>query len=255
MHSTIARASDPTHWRRATASSDNCPLIRHTIGAVTAMDVRTRVDLQAHGLHPSGRVIWDPTTALLYEHAVVGGDGRIAEGGPLAVDTGRHTGRSPRDKFIVREPSSERRIWWGGNGEVDEETFEKLRDKVVAFLDDQEVLYVVDAFGGADPKHRIAVRVVTHRPYHALFAKTMFIEPTKDELKTFAPGALVLHAPEVEAAGRDDGVRSETFVLLHPARTELLIGGTFYAGEIKKSIFTVLNDRLPLEGVLPMHCS
>jgi phosphoenolpyruvate carboxykinase (ATP) len=219
------------------------------------MDVRTRVELAAHGLHPNGRVIWDPTTALLYEHAIVRGDGRIAEGGPLAVDTGKHTGRSPKDKFIVREPGSEDRIWWGGNSEIDEDSFERLRDKVVAFLDEQDVLYVVDAFAGADPKHRIAVRVVTHRPYHALFAKTMFIEPSREELKAFAPDALVLHAPEVEADPAVDGVRSETFVLLHPARTELLVGGTFYAGEIKKSIFTVLNDRLPLEGVLPMHCS
>jgi phosphoenolpyruvate carboxykinase (ATP) len=219
------------------------------------MDVRGRADLSGHGLNPSGRVLHNPTTAMLYEHAIVRGDGRIAEGGPLVVDTGKHTGRSPKDKFIVREPSSEDRIWWGGNNEIDEEHFDKLRDKAVSFLEQQEVLYVIDAFGGADPKHRIAVRVVTHRPYHALFAKTLFIDPTEAELADFAPEALVLHAPEVTAAPAEDATRSETFVLLHPGRTELVIGGTFYAGEIKKSIFTVLNDRLPLEGVLPMHCS
>src|SRR5581483_2343496 len=113
----------------------------------------------------------------------------------------------------------------------------------------------VDAFAGADPKHRIAVRVVTNHPYHALFAKTLFIDPTDAELESFSPEALVLHAPEVEADPAVDATRSGTFVVLHPARTELVIGGTFYAGEIKKSIFTVLNDRLPLAGVLPMHCS
>src|SRR5665213_3780203 len=222
---------------------------------MTAMDVRGRANLSAHGLSPAGRVIHNPTSSMLYEHAVKLGEGRIAEGGPLVIDTGKHTGRSPKDKFVVREPSSEDRIWWGGNNEIDEEHFDKLRDKVVSFLDQQDIVYVVDAFAGADPAHRIAVRVITHRPYHALFAKTLFIDPTEHELADFAPDALVLHAPEVEADPAEDGTRSETFVLLHPARTELVIGGTFYAGEIKKSIFTVLNDRLPLAGVLPMHCS
>jgi phosphoenolpyruvate carboxykinase (ATP) len=222
---------------------------------VTAIDVHGRADLSAHGIRPRGEVLWDPTTSVLYEHAVKRGDGRIAEGGPLVVDTGEHTGRSPKDKFLVREPSSEDRIWWGGNNELDEDGFDKLRDKVVAFLERQETVYVVDAFAGADPQHRIAVRVVTDRPYHALFAKTLFIDPTDEELEAFRPTALVLHAPEVVSDPKEEGTRSETFVVLHPARTELVIGGTFYAGEIKKSIFTVLNDRLPLEGVLPMHCS
>jgi phosphoenolpyruvate carboxykinase (ATP) len=130
-----------------------------------------------------------------------------------------------------------------------------LRERVVAHLEEQDHLYVVDAFAGADPAHRIAARVITDRPYHALFAKTMFIDPTPDELETFEPEALVLHAPEVEADPAEDGTRSGTFVVLHPGHTEVLIGGTFYAGEIKKSIFTVMNDRLPLEGVFPMHCS
>jgi phosphoenolpyruvate carboxykinase (ATP) len=222
---------------------------------MTTMDVRGRVDLSAHGINPRGRVIHQPTTAMLYEDAVVRRDGRIAEGGPLVVDTGRHTGRSPKDKFIVREPGSEDRIWWEGNGEIDEEHFEGLREKVVAFLEQQEILYVIDAFGGADPSHRIAVRVITARPYHALFSKTMFIDPTAEELATFVPEALVLHAPSVESDPAADATRTATFVVLHPGRTELVIGGTYYAGEIKKSIFTVLNDRLPLEGVLPMHCS
>ncbi len=114
---------------------------------------------------------------------------------------------------------------------------------------------MVDAFAGADPAHRAAVRVLTDRPYHALFAKTMFIEPTTDELEDFQPDALVLHAPDVEADPEEDGTRTGTFIVLHPTRGEVLIGGTFYGGEIKKSIFTLMNDRLPLEGVFPMHCS
>jgi phosphoenolpyruvate carboxykinase (ATP) len=125
---------------------------------------------------------------------------------------------------------------------------------VVEHLERQD-LYVVDAFAGADDAHRVAVRVITDRPYHALFARTMFIEPSAEELEDFEPDALVLHAPEVEADPAEDGTRSGTFVVLHPGRTEVLIGGTFYAGEIKKSVFTLMNDRLPLEGVFPMHCS
>ena len=114
---------------------------------------------------------------------------------------------------------------------------------------------MVDHFAGANPDHRVGVRVVTASPYHALFAKTMFIVPTARELARFSVDALVLHAPEVEAVPEDDGTRTGTFVVLHPSRSEVLIGGTFYAGEIKKGIFTLMNDRLPLEGVLPMHCS
>ena len=219
------------------------------------MDVRGGVDLRIHGITPTGHVVANPSTPMLYEHAISRGEARIGEGGPMVVDTGRHTGRSPKDKFVVREPGSEARIWWGGNQEIGEGSFEHLREKVAGFLSNEPTLYVVDAFAGADPEHRIAVRVVTTHPYHALFARTMFIDPTPDELRGFAPQALVLHAPALEAVPEEDGTRTGTFIVLHPSRTEVLIGGTFYAGEIKKSIFTVMNDRLPLEGVLPMHCS
>ena len=213
------------------------------------------LDLSEHGLRPSGSVRRNPTTSLLYMHALARGEGVLAEGGPLVVDTGIHTGRSPKDKFLVREPGSEERIWWDGNQEIGEESFEGLRAKVVAFLEQQDDLYVIDSFAGADPEHRISVRVITSHPYHALFAKTMFIDPADEELTSFTPQALVLHAPDVEAEPEEDSTRTETFVVLHPGRTEVVIGGTFYGGEIKKSIFTVMNDRLPLEGVFPMHCS
>jgi len=226
------------------------------MATTTEKDLHGPVGLSDHGLSPSGSVHWSPTTSLLYTHALLHGDGKLAEGGPLVVDTGRFTGRSPKDKFVVREPGSESRIAWGTvNQPMSEENFEGLREKVVAHLDDARDLYVVDAFAGADPAHRISVRVVTDRPYHALFAKTMFIEPTEEELADFRPQALVLHAPEVEADPASDATRTGTFVVLHPTRTEFLVGGTFYAGEIKKGIFTVMNDRLPLEGVFPMHCS
>ncbi len=222
---------------------------------MTESPPQARVGLETHGIHTGHRVHWAPTTSLLYMHALARGDGRLAEGGPLVVDTGAHTGRSPKDKFVVREPGSEGRIWWDGNQPLAEDGFTRLRGKVVAYLAQQEDLYVVDAYAGADPAHRIAVRVVTGSPWHALFARTLFIDPPHGDAAGEAPQALVLHAPAVEADPETDGTRSSTFVVLHPSRTEVLIGGTYYAGEIKKSIFTVMNDRLPLEGVLPMHCS
>jgi phosphoenolpyruvate carboxykinase (ATP) len=216
----------------------------------------TDTGLERHGIVPAGDVLRNPTTAQLYTDALRRGNDRLAEGGPLVVDTGRFTGRSPKDKFVVREPGSEERIWWGEvNQPLEEHRFEGLRQKVVDYLSAQKRLYVVDAFAGADPEHRIGVRVVTESPYHALFARTMFIRPAPGELDAHEPQALVLHAPAVEADPAADGTRTGTFVVLHPGRTEVLIGGTFYAGEIKKSIFTVMNDRLPLEGVFPMHCS
>ena len=184
------------------------------------------------------------------------GEGRLAEGGPLAVDTGQFTGRSPKDKFLVEESRSQDRIWWGDvNQPLSEQHFDGLRDKVTAQLGAADALYVVDAWAGADPAHRIGVRVITAHPYHALFATTMFIDLAPGEEASFTPEALVLHTPDLEAEPEEDGTRTGTFVVLHPGRTELLVGGTFYAGEIKKSIFTVMNDRLPLEGVFPMHCS
>jgi phosphoenolpyruvate carboxykinase (ATP) len=222
---------------------------------MTTMDVRGGVDLRAHGITPTGTVVANPSTPVLYEHAVERREARLGEGGPMVVDTGVHTGRSPKDKFIVREPRSEDRIWWDGNQELAEGAFDHMREKLTDYLSHEPTLYVIDAFAGADPAHRIAVRVVTTHPYHALFARTMFIDPTPDEMQGFSPQALVLHAPALEAVPEEDSTRSGTFILVHPSRTELLIGGTFYAGEIKKSIFGIMNDRLPLEGVLPMHCS
>jgi phosphoenolpyruvate carboxykinase (ATP) len=211
--------------------------------------------LAAHGLQVRGRVLRNPTASQLYTAALDRGEAVLAEDGPLVVDTGRFTGRSPKDKFIVREPGSEERIWWGDvNVELSEEHFDRLRAKVAERLEQGDV-YVVDAFCGADPKHRLAVRVLTTHPYHALFARTMFIEPADRELVGFEPDVLVLHEPDVEADPEQDGTRTGVFICLHPSRGEILIGGTFYGGEIKKSVFTVMNDLLPLEGVMPMHCS
>jgi phosphoenolpyruvate carboxykinase (ATP) len=220
-----------------------------------AADQNQQTGLGEHGIDARSAVHWNLTTPVLYMHSLRREEGVLAQGGPLAVDTGKHTGRSAEDKFVVREPGSEDRIWWGKvNQPLEEENYEGLRRKSTAHLGRQD-LYVVDAFAGADPAHRIALRVVTPVAYHALFARTMFIEPNERELRGFTPDALVLHSPALEADPSEDGTRTGTFIAVHPSRQEVLIGGTFYAGEIKKSIFTLMNDRLPLEGAFPMHCS
>ncbi len=198
---------------------------------MTTTPTRVQGSLEEHGIDPIGTVVWNPTTSQLYTAALKSGGGVLAHGGPLVVDTGKFTGRSPKDKFIVDEPGSSDRIWWGEvNHPLAEDRYEPLRAKVVEHLAAQAPLYVVDAFAGADPAHRIAVRVVTASPYHALFARTMFIIPTAEQSQSLSPDVVVLHAPEVEADPDVDGTRSPTFVVLHPTRGEVLIGGTFYGG-------------------------
>jgi len=179
-------------------------------------EIEGRAQLAELGFSADGALHWNPTTSVLYNHALVRAEGQLAEGGPLAVDTGVHTGRSPKDKFVVREPSSEDRIWWGDvNQELGEDSYEGLRGKLIAHLDAQASLYVVDAFAGADPAHRITVRVITDHPYHALFAKTMFIEPTEEELDAFEPDAL--DAARAGSRGRAGRGRNPQRDLRRPA--------------------------------------
>ncbi|MGD9571961.1 MAG: phosphoenolpyruvate carboxykinase (ATP) [Thermoleophilia bacterium] len=214
------------------------------------------VGLDTHGIEAEGTIWWNLPPAALYEHALAAGDAEIAEGGPLVVSTGAHTGRAPKDKFVVEEPGSKDRIWWGSvNQPIAEDKFESLRDRLREHLGGQPNLYVIDAFAGADPKQKLAVRVVSESAWHALFAQTMFIVPSDEELEVHQPEAFVYHAPSFTADPAADGTRQGNFVLLHPTNQEIVIGGTYYAGEIKKSIFTLMNDRLPNNGVLSMHCS
>ena len=212
-------------------------------------------DLTQHGLAPTGEVHWNLAAEALYEQALARGDGRLAAGGPLVVSTGVHTGRAPKDKFLVREPSSEDRVWWGQvNQPIAAENADDLRRRLREHLSRGDV-WVVDAFAGAHPDYRLALRVVTESPWHALFARLLFIDPDREELAAHVPEALVLHAPSFVADPERDGTRAPNFVILDLSGPEILIGGTAYAGEIKKSIFTLMNDRLPNAGVLSMHCS
>jgi phosphoenolpyruvate carboxykinase (ATP) len=216
---------------------------------------RGQVGLDAHGIEPAGAVLWNLSIAALYEHSLAGGDARLADGGALVVSTGDHTGRAPKDKYLAREPGSEDRVWWGTvNQPIDAAVHASLGERLRAHLGARDV-YVVDAFAGADPAYRLPLRVVTESAWHALFARTLFIEPTDEELAGHRPEALVLHAPSFTADPERDGTRAPNFVSLHLTDREILIGGTAYAGEIKKSIFTLMNDLLPQRGVLSMHCS
>ena len=217
--------------------------------------VISRHGLAQHGIKNYQTAHWNLGAAALYEHTLRAGTGRLADGGALVVLTGQHTGRSPKDKFIVDEPSSHDTIWWGDvNVAMDEARFEGLERKVVAYLQRRQI-YVQDVYAGADAEYRLNVRVVSESPWHSLFASNMFIQPPHDALADFVPDFTVLHAPYLQADPERDGVNSGSFILVHFARRLVLVGGTEYAGEIKKSIFSILNYLLPERDVLPMHCS
>jgi phosphoenolpyruvate carboxykinase (ATP) len=193
--------------------------------------------------------------AELYEQAIRAGEGVIAAEGPLVVRTGKHTGRSPRDKFIVREPSSASKVWWGEiNQPLSEEHYDRLRADVVASVADRD-MYAQDMFIGAHPGHRRALRVYTETAWASVFARNLFRRPSAEELREFVPNFTILDVPSFQADPARHGTRTGTAIVVHLGRMEIVIVGTMYAGEIKKSAFTVMNYLMPDEGVLPMHSS
>jgi len=211
--------------------------------------------LDAHGIATTGSVHWNLTAAVLYEQALQRGEGMLAAEGPLVCRTGQHTGRSPNDKFFVKEPSSEAHIHWGKvNRPLAPEHFATLRADVVAHLGDKD-LFVQNLHAGADPAYRLPVRMVSEYAWHSLFVRNLFIVPTAGELAAHTPEWTVICAPTFKADPARHGTRSDCVIAVNIAAKEVIIGGTSYAGENKKSIFTVLNYVLPLKGVLPMHCS
>jgi phosphoenolpyruvate carboxykinase (ATP) len=213
---------------------------------------------RAHGLERDGlrsdRVQWNLSAPALYEHAVRRDEALIAAEGPLACRTGQHTGRSPNDKFVVREPSSEAEIAWGKvNRPLDPAQFDLLHRELISSLADKE-LFVLDCFAGADPKYRLPVRVVNELAWHNLFCRNLFIDdPAAADLA--APQFTIIDAPSFKADPARHGSVSDVMIALNFAKKLVLIAGTSYAGEMKKSIFTVLNYLLPLQNVLSMHCS
>jgi len=211
--------------------------------------------LEQLGLKDLSNVYWNLSTPELYEEAVKRGEGRIAHDGPLVVRTGQYTGRSANDKFVVEDDVSMDTVGWGKhNQKISSEKFEGLYRRMLAYAQGHD-LFVQDCFAGADPKHRLSVRILTQHAWHSLFIRNMLIQAKGSELEGFEPQFTVLQLPDFRADPELDGTRSETFIILNFTRKLVLIGGTQYAGEIKKSVFTYLNYLLPQLGVLSMHAS
>ncbi len=208
-----------------------------------------------HGLKDAGTVHWNLGAPVLYEEAVRRDEGRIAASGAFAAITGQHTGRSPKDKFIVDEPSTSANISWGEvNQAITADRFNGVRERMLAYLKGRD-LFVQDCHTGADPEYRLPVRVITEQAWHNLFARNMFINPDPSELKDFVPQFTVIQAPGFSSDPAADGTNTETCILVDYSQRLVLIGGSSYAGEIKKSVFSILNYLLPERNVLPMHCS
>ncbi len=220
-----------------------------------SVGITSNYGLENHGLQNLNRSYWNLSTGALVEESVKRREGFIAHEGPLVVRTGHHTGRSPNDKFIVRRPGEGEDIWWGDvNREFDPACFERIRRKVMAYYQGRDA-FVQDTTAAAHPKYRMPVRIITEHAWQNLFARNLFIRKPTEELHNHIPDFTVIHACHCHAFPEEDGTNSEAFVLLDLSKRLVLIGGTSYAGEIKKSIFTVLNYLLPRQGVMAMHCS
>jgi phosphoenolpyruvate carboxykinase (ATP) len=211
--------------------------------------------LEQQGITNTGVVYWNLSTPALYEEVIRRREGVVAHLGPLVVRTGQHTGRSPNDKFIVREPSTVNEVWWGKvNHPLSEHRFEALHARMLAYLQGRD-LFVQDRYAGADPAYRLSIRFITEAAWQSIFVRNLFIQPPHEELTTFVPDFTVIALPNFHAKPEIDGTHSDVFIILNFARKLILIGGTSYAGEIKKSVFTTLNYLLPHHHVLSMHCA
>jgi phosphoenolpyruvate carboxykinase (ATP) len=215
-----------------------------------------KLGLDAQGISSSAEICWNLTTAPLVEHAVRRSEGLLAKDGPLVVRTGKHTGRSANDRFIVRNSTSERTVWWGKtNKPLDADAFDRLHQDFLQALATMDTLFVADLFGGSQPEHRVRVRVVNELAWHNLFIRTLLVRPESDELADFDPEYLIIDLPSFRADPARHGCRSETVIAVNLEKKIILIGGTAYAGEMKKSVFGLLNFLLPPQGIMPMHCS
>ena len=212
--------------------------------------------LEAQGIATKAEIFWNLTTAPLVEHAVRRGEGLLAKDGPLVVRTGKHTGRSAQDKFTVKDTLTEDVIWWNkGNKPMDAEAFDRLHADFMLALADKDQLYVADLYGGSQPEYRVRVRVINELAWHNLFIRTLLVRPEAAELADFAPEFTIIDLPSFRADPERHGSRSETVVAVNLSKKLILIGGTSYAGEMKKSVFGLLNFLLPPKGIMPMHCS
>ena len=210
--------------------------------------------LDTQGITGLGNVFYNYLEPALIEEALKNDEGTLGKGGTFLVTTGTHTGRSPKDKFVVRTPSVEDSIWWENNAPMQADAFDVLHADMMAHMKGKDY-YVQDLFGGADPSQRLDVRVVTELAWHGLFIRHMLRRPEAAELETFAPEFTIVNCPTFKADPAKHGCRSETVIAMHFDKKLILIGGTAYAGENKKSVFSLLNYLLPEKGIMPMHCS
>jgi phosphoenolpyruvate carboxykinase (ATP) len=206
------------------------------------------------GLQRLKAVYWNLEAARLYEESLKRGESQIARGGALCADTGSHTGRSPKDKFVVRDALTENTVWWDNNGAISSEQFDVLLADFLKHAEGRE-LFAQDLYGGADPAHRVKARVFTEFAWHSLFIRNLLIRPEAAEIASYVPELTIVDLPSFRADPKRHGCRSETVIAIDFTRKIVLIGGTAYAGEMKKSVFTYLNYTLPTKGVVPMHCS
>jgi len=212
--------------------------------------------LASQGFETGAEIRPNLSAPALVEASLAAGEGALSKHGALVVETGPHTGRSAKDKFIVRDDTTEDTVWWGKvNAPMTRDHFAALKADFMKALGEKETLYVADLFGGSQPEHRVNVRVINELAWHNLFIRTLLVRPTPDELVDFAPEYTIIDLPEFRADPKRHGTRSETVIAVDFTEKLVLIGGTKYAGEMKKSVFGILNYLLPVDGVMPMHCS
>jgi phosphoenolpyruvate carboxykinase (ATP) len=211
--------------------------------------------LSHQGIDTPAKTFWNLGPAALVEQAISRGEGMLAKDGPLVVATGKHTGRSAKDKFTVRDATTESTIWWDNNKAISPEHFAALKADFFAALAEKETLFVQDLFGGSQPEHRVRVRVINELAWHSHFIRTLLVRPKVEELAGFEPEFTIIDLPSFRADPARHGTRTETVIAVNLTEKLILIGGTAYAGEMKKSVFSILNYLLPADGVMPMHCS
>ncbi|KPF61622.1 phosphoenolpyruvate carboxykinase [ATP] [alpha proteobacterium AAP81b] len=216
---------------------------------------KSRVGLDAQGWATPAKQHWNLGTAPLIELAVARHEGLLSKHGAFVVETGKHTGRSANDKFIVRDAATDGSIWWDKNKSITPDQFAAIKADFQAALAAKETVFVQDLFGGSQPEHRVNVRVITELAWHSLFIRTLLVRPDLAALADFVPEYTIVDLPSFRADPARHGCRSETIVAVDFEGKTILIGGTAYAGEMKKSVFSILNYLLPLKGVMPMHCS
>ncbi len=217
--------------------------------------IKSEYGLDNIGLKTSEKIYWNLPVPVLYEHVVKRGEGNIVNGGPIIVETGKHTARAAKDKFTVKEETSDKNIWWGDyNIETDEAKFDNLFNKLSAYMSSRDI-YVKDCFAGSNKDYRLPIRIITEYAWQSLICENMFIQAEMELLKKHMPEFTIISAIGFKADPETDGTRSETFIMVNFKKKMAIIGNTGYGGEIKKTIFSVMNYLLPLKGVMPMHCS